>query len=276
MHRVLLVLAFLALPSLAAKPTFTEVAQKFPPVSLPLDSRLFKAGPALAAADVPALGFLKRTERSLGPLRQWSPDEEEGVKVQLHPLARFQHGPVTVLVLRYASEFSLGTFSADFLLTYSAKGALLDAVEFASLATGDNGRTEATATLALDGTIVRTEQRQVPMDEDGLPAGVELVASAQATHRLLPSGKFALGAPTFTATDGVFIDAKSHEELRVTGEAVFYRGNGDKPFQKLLRDGDTVRFKAGGKPYVLSWDEKRAAITCKNPDGTKQAFTREW
>jgi hypothetical protein len=160
------------------------------------------------------------------------------------------------------------------LLSYGPKGELLDGVSFASTVSTEAGSQEGSGTVTTEGSVGRRLIRTIPMMEEGLPSELKVISEHAA--KLTASGRFEVGAEVFTTRDGAFIDRKSKEEMRVFGEKVFYRANDSKPFQALLREGDAVRFKPGGKQYVLSWDDRRKIVNCTNPDGSIQAFTREW
>lgn len=75
---------------------------------------------------------------------------------------------------------------------------------------------------------------------------------------------------------GSFIDRKSNEQLYVVEKRVFYRANAKGDFQELAGDGTSVRFKSSPKPHVLTWNELRSELSCQNPDGTVQLFTRDF
>lgn len=274
MSRALLLLACLSLPAVAAKPSFTELVKRLPSLTLPLDSKRLGEGVELSVDEIPALGVIGRPEKSLGPLRLWEPEPEGGTVERVHAVGAIRRGDVVVLVVRHSTVFEMGTYAAVYLFTYTAKGALIDGLELGVDANSEAGAERTDGTLAADGTVARRTDRKIPMMEEGLPE--QLVVTSELKAQLRSSGKFQASPETFVSKDGAFIDRTSKEELRVFGDAVFYRGNEKKPFQKLLREGDTVRFKAGGKPYGLSWDDARGVVTCKNPDGTKQTFTREW
>lgn len=272
MVRVCLLSTLVASVALAGKPSFSDVVKKFKPATLPLSTKdvpVPKTG--LLPEEVAMLGFTRSPSKALATLRQWKAQPDEGETHTLWPVATFTQGEVTALLVRFDQSFPMGSASSSFVLTYSGKGELIDGCLVASSAGTEAGGGEEQATIAADGSITRTSRQEIPMHEEGLPEA--LITTAETKAKLLPGGKCEVQPATFTTKDGAFIDRTSKEELRVFGERVFYRGNETKPFQPLLREGDAVRFKKGGKPYALAWDERRAVLSCKNPDGTTQRFT---
>lgn len=270
-----LLLTLVASTAFAAKPTFDDVLKKFQPAALPLSSKALPASKfKLGAAEVAVLGLTKAGSVELKPLAGWKPKPEDDVKTTLVPLVVVTRPNHVVLVMRMETELPVGVLSETFLVTYGPKGELLDGLRFSSGSATEAGTTEELATLTSEGSIGRRLISKLPMMEEGLPPELQVVSEQPA--KLTRDGHFELGAQVFTTRDGAFIDHKSKEELRVFGEKVFYRANDTKPFQLLLREGDAVRFRREGKQYVLSWDERRKTLSCTNPDGSAQAFTREW
>jgi hypothetical protein len=264
----------LAVNALAKPPSAAEVGTRFKPATLPFTS---DAAPAprveLQGDEVVALGFSKSTSPELELLRQWKPEPSDDRSMSLWPLARIERPGVTALVVRLNEEGPAGESMTTFVLTY-AKGVFIDGARLDQRLSGEGGGEVLTGTLGADGTVLRRRLLTPVMQEEGLPE--RLVVTSEQTLTLASNGTFTRGPERFTTKSGAFIDRSTKEELRVFDQVVFYRGNETKPFQRLLSDQDTVRFKAGGKPYTLTWDERKASISCRNPDGTRQTFTREW
>ncbi len=270
-----LLAAVFASSALAAKPGFQDVVKKFKPATLPWSSKdvaVPKTG--LLPEEIAALGFAKSTTSELKELRQWKAKPDEDETLTIWPIAQVARPGVTVLVVRFDQALPMSSTATTFLLTYGPKGELLDGLRFGATTSSEAGGGDDVATLAESGAITRSSTAKIPMMEEGLPE--QLVVNSEAPAKLTASGKFEVSPEIFTTKDGAFIDRKSKEELRVFGEKVFYRANDTKPFQALLRDGDAVRFKKGGPPYLLSWDERMISVNCKNPGGSVQRFTREW
>ena len=265
----------LATTAPAAKPTFQDVLKKFPITTLPLtikDSAELKT--RLTAAEADALNFLKDTSPQLSNLRSWKkkPDPEE--TKTLFPIASIQRTGYQLLVLRYDHDLPMMSGKETFLLSYSDKGELRGGLTFHLEFSSEAGGATELSTLDQAGVISRLIKVTTPMMEEGLPP--ELVVTSEQRAKLTSTGSLEVMAPAWSTRTGSFIDRKSKEELRVFTKRVFYRANDSKPFQELEGDGNTMRFKNSPKPYVLTWDDRRSAISCQNPDGTVQLFTREW
>lgn len=257
---------------LAAAPSFSDVTKKFKPATLPLDSKSLGAPAknALTAADVKLLAIKEHASGELAELVQWMGPKLNGA----YPIASVVRGEHVVLVVSVSASEPMVTAQQLYLLTYSAKGEFLDGVRFSNSTSSEAGGVEEVSTLNASGGLGRRSTSRIPQHEEGLPT--ELVVVSDQVGKLTAKGTFELGAAEFRSRDGAFIDAKTKEELRVFGEDIYYRANPDKPFQKLFRDGDSVRFKADGKVYLLSWDVQRKSLSCLNPDGSVQKFPRAW
>ncbi|MDP1823149.1 MAG: hypothetical protein Q8L48_07905 [Archangium sp.] len=265
----------LATTALGARPTFQDVLKKFPASTLPITIKdLEKTSTKLNAADADALGFLKDASPQLSSLRAWKKKPGEGEKKSLAPIAAIQRTGYRLLLLRVDSEFPMGSGSETFLLSYSEQGALLGGLTFHLEFSTEAGGATNTSTLDQAGVISRLIKTSTPMHEAGLPE--ELVVTSEQRAKLTSAGSFEVMAPAWSTRTGAFLDHKSKEELRVFDKRVFYRGNDTKPFQELEGDGNTVRFKGSPRPYVLTWNDRRSAISCQNPDGKVQLFDREW
>ena len=238
----------------------------------PIDSAKLPKVPAAKQADVAALKLdTLPKKKELDPLLDLHLPFEEGSSMQL--LGEVKKGPFTLVVVRLDEEAAMMSVSYTFILVRDAKGAWVDGVELASTVSSEAGGVTETGTLTEGGALNRITESRIPMHEEGLPT--ELVVRSEAKGALTESGKFELKR-RFTTTDGAFLDGKTKEELRVFGDDVFYRGNESKPFQKLLRQKNDVRFKAGGKPYALSWSPTNEELFSRGPDGKVQTFVREW
>lgn len=264
-------LALTAALVLAAAPSFSDVAKKFKPLALPLSSKALGEVPKspLTAADVKVLALKEHAGGELAELVRWM-----GPKLRAFPVASIARGEQVVLVVAVSSTADALQGTQHYLVSYGSKGEFLDGVRFSTTLSSEAGAVEEVSTLNAEGGLGRRSTSKIPMMEEGLPQ--ELVVVSDQVGKLTAKGTFELGAPEFRSRDGAFVDASTKEELRVFGDDVFYRANESKPFQKLFREGDAVRFKADGKVYALSWDERRKSLSCLNPDGSVQKFARVW
>ncbi|MBL8909087.1 MAG: hypothetical protein JNM17_00150 [Archangium sp.] len=258
---------------LAAAPSFTDVVKKFKPATLPLDSKSLGTGEkkALTAADVKVLAIKEHAGGELSELVQWMGPRLDGA----YPVVSIARGDHVVLVVFVAVSEPMVSAQQTYLLSYSTKGEFLDGVRFSNSMTSEAGGLEELSTLNASGGLGRRSTSRIPQYDASVTVSEMVVVSDQ-VGKLTAKGTFELAAPEFRSRDGAFIDAKTKEELRVFGEQIFYRANPEKPFQKLVREGDSVRFKPEGKVYLLSWDERRKSLSCLNPDGSVQKFAREW
>jgi hypothetical protein len=271
---------FLAATVFAAKPTFQDVLKKFPVSTLPITIKdATDQKTQLTRADVDALGFLKDKSEGLRVLREWKDkpyaDEQyqEGKKY-LWPVALIERSGYQLLLIQYDSVGQMLIFRETFLLSYNSKGELLGGVAFHEWHGGEMGEERDLSTLDQAGVISRLIKVTMPMMEEGLPP--DLVITSEQRAKVTSTGAIEVMAPAWSSRTGTFIDRKSKEELRVFTKRVFYRANETKPFQELEGDGNNMHFKDSPKPYVLTWDDRRSAISCQNPDGSVQLFTREW
>jgi hypothetical protein len=265
----------LATTALGAKPTFQDVLKKFPASTLPITIKdLEKRATKLTSAEADALGFLKDDSPQLATLRAWKKKPSEGEKKWLAPISSVQRNGHRLLLLRSDREFPMGSSHETFLLSYSDTGELLGGLAFHLELSTEAGGATNTSTLDQAGVISRLIKATTPMHEEGLPE--ELVVTSEQRAKLTSTGTLEVMAPAWSTRTGAYLDRKSREELRVFDKRVFYRANDTKPFQELEGDGNTVRFKGSPKPYVLTWNDRRSAISCQNPDGKVQLFDREW
>jgi hypothetical protein len=238
----------------------------------PLDSAKLPKVPAATQAEIAALKLdtLPR-KKELDPILDVHLPLEEGSSMQL--LGELKKGPLTLVVVRLDEEAAMMSVSYTFVLVRNPQGAWVDGVQLASAINSEAGELTETGLLTEGRALTRTTKSRIPMHEEGLP--VELVVRAETKGVLTGSGKFELKRRV-TTTDGAFLDGKTGEEIRVFGDDVFYRGNESKPFQKLLRQKNEVRFTPDGKPYALSWSATNEALSSRGPDGKVQTFVREW
>lgn len=249
-----------------------ETLKKFPPLTLPVHLTSAQAGSkVLTQRDVDALGFLK-LEGAPKALLAWSPTVEEGETQNLVATGAAKAGPRTLLLVRHDLVFPMGSFSRTFVLVVGEK--LVSATVLHTTENGEAGDTTSDATLNADGSITRSVRSVIPAFGEGLPETMELTFSE--SQKLRADGTWEPLVSTATTQSGKYVDAKSKEELWVFSAQVFYRGNETKPFQQLEFDGKGVRFKGQKATYALTWDASKRAITCTDPKGKPQTFTREW
>jgi hypothetical protein len=262
----------LASTAQGAKATFADLKGRAPVLSLPFEATAEGRGVSVSAQDLAALDF-----KRVGPA--WAlaaPGEDEVVKLGL--VGAFDRGAVTVLVVHCERELPMVSEAVTVLATYTSAGRLLGSLELFHTLSSEAGSFTTAGVLGVDGLVALHTESVHPLMEEGLPStGLpgELVVRSQQQARLTPGGAITRGVERFEGEDGSFVDGKSKEQLLIISGRVFYRGNERKPVQELLRTQQAVRFKAEGKPYLLTWSAERDALTCRNPDGTTQRFDRQ-
>lgn len=268
----LLWLAALVTSSAFATP-LQDTLKKFPPMKLPVHLTAKQTvSVALTQKDVDALGFLK-LEGAPKELLRWSPVVEEGETQNLVATGAAKAGATTLLLVRHDLVFPMGAFSRTFVLVVAGEK-LVSATLLHVSENGEAGDTSSDATLNADGSITRSVKSVIPAFAEGLPETMEVTFSE--SQKLRADGTWEPLVSNATTQSGKYVDAKSKEELWVFGAQVFYRGTESKPFQQLEFDGKGVRFKGQKSTYALVWDSSKRAITCTDPKGKPQTFTREW
>lgn len=267
----------LSLAALVASSTFAtplqDTLKKFPPMKLPVHLTAKQTvSVALTQRDIDALGFLKLAGAPKELLR-WSPTLEEGETQNLVATGSAKVGANTVLLLRHDLVFPMGAFSRTFVLVVAGEK-LVSATLLHVAEGGEAGDTSSDATLGADGSITRSMKSVIPTFGGGLPETMEVTFSE--SQKLRADGTWEPLVSNATTQSGKYVDAKSKEELWIFDALVFYRGNESKPFQPLEFDGKGVRFKGAKATYSLVWDATKHAITCTDPKGKPQTFTREW
>lgn len=247
-----------------ARPAFQDVVKKFPVATLPITIK----DPAehkvkLTAAEAGALGFLQDTSEALSGLRAW---KEKGGKKQLWPVAAIRRSKSLVLLLQYDADTNRQTW----LLTYDDQGTLLGGMLFHM---SNAGSESDVSTLDQAGVMSRliTSKHQL---ED--PALAEVMVLAEQRAKLTSTGALEVTSRAWSRRSGRFIDRKTKEEFLVADKRVFYRPDDAKPLQELEGDGNTVRLKGSENAWQLTWNDRRSDISCQNPRGEVQLFTREW
>lgn len=263
-----------------AKPTFEAVLKKFPTATLPFTIKdcpelTAKSASKLTIADAEALGFLNDESELLRPLRAWKRKPAGEEKKTLWPIARIERpSNQQLLLLRYDDETPMMQGKETFLLSYGANGELLGGLTFHQEFSGEAGETTNLSTVDQMGVISRLVTVKRPMHEEGLPE--ELVVTSEHRAKLTAKGTLEVAETSFSTRSGAYLDLQTKEELRIFGKSIFYRGNESKPFQALEGDGKSVRFKGSPAVYVLTWNDVKSAISCQNPKGEVQLFTRQW
>lgn len=268
---------WLCLSALVATSVFAtplqDTLKKFPPMKLPVHlTGKQTVSNALTQKDIDALGFLK-LEGAPKQLLRWSPVLEEGETQNLVATGSTKVGANTLLLLRHDLVFPMGAFSRTFALVVAGEK-LVSATLVHVTEGGEAADTSSDATLNADGSLTRSVKSVIPMFGEGLPESMEVTFSE--SQKLRVDGTWEPLVSNATTQSGKYVDAKSKEELWIFGAQVFYRGNESKPFQKLEFDGKGVRFKGEKSAYSLVWDASKRAITCTDPKGKPQTFTREW
>lgn len=272
-HFVLCLL--LATTALAKKPTFEAVLKKFPVSTLPITIKE-AADPKtkLTVADLEALGVMKDTTAALAGLRAAkTPAGLDETKV-LWAVANVERTGYRVVLIRFDVGQQMFNGKQTFLLSFDDKNTLLGGLTFHAESESEAGKQTNLSTLDQAGVISRLIKTLIPMHEEGLPKELKITSEQRA--KITSTGALEVMPAAFSTRSGSYLDHKSKEELRVFDKRVFYRANDTKPFQELEGDGNTMRFKGSPKPYILTWNDRRSDISCENPDGTVQLFTREW
>ncbi len=265
----------LATTALAKKPTFEDVLKKFPVSTLPVTIKApAELKSKLTPADLEALGLLKDTSPQLATLRAAKTRAGEGETKALWAVATIQRTGYRLLLLRSDVEMPMANGKETFLLSFDDKHALLGALSFHLDSASEAGTETDLSTLDQSGVISRLIKITLPMHEEGLPGDLKITSEQRA--KLTSAGVLEVMPPAFSTRSGAYLDPKSKEELRVFDKRVFYRANASTPFQELEGDGNTMRFKGAPRPYLLTWNDRRSAISCETPDGRVQLFTRQW
>lgn len=292
----------------AATSDFKQLVAQFPPLTLPLASEKAKLpleelspddAMAWVVEPLSAVGQASSWTRPINFLRSFSTPAqravarallrgqppEDGLLSSLRVSARgsVSRGPVILLVVGVELEASMYHPSDTWLLSWSPDGKLLGALLLAQHVPSEAGSSLLSGTLEEDGTIAGTFVQFFVTGEKEMPEYLEVDSTWPA--RLLDSGRFEESPATWLGPAGHFVDRASHEELQLfAGQPTraFYRASAAKPWQALVVPADAkrpsfaVRFAGAPKEkYVLTWDERGTALTCQNPGGKKQTFTRE-
>ena len=265
----------LATTALAKKPTFESVLKKFPVVTLPLTLKeSTEQKTRLTSADLEALGVMKDTTAALAGLRAAKTPAGLDEKKSLWAVATIQRTGYRLMLVRADVDQPMANGKTTFLLSFDDKNTLLGGLLFHQDTESEAGKQTNVSTLDQAGVLSRLIKTLIPMHEEGLPEELKITSEQRA--KVTSTGAFEVMAAAYSSRSGSYLDHKSKEELRVFDKRVFYRANDTKPFQELEGDGNTLRFKGSPRPYILTWNDRRSDISCENPDGAVQLFTREW
>ncbi len=191
--------------------------------------------------------------------------------------------PLELLAVLLTETFPAGGSAEVWLLVYR-KGVLLDAALLAARGESEAGTLADEVTFRAPGRFEGKRRQLVPLHD---VQGVEqLELHSTRGGELDPaSGQVRMRAEDFEERAGRYVDGKSGEVLLVLdpperGPRVLYQGNATRARQELAVEekGGTlnVRFGRGPGTYRLVFDDQQASLTCENPDGTRQRFTRAW
>ncbi len=263
--------------TVGATPKRAEVMKKFPVVTLPFTGNEKVSNPvALSPKEIEALGFLTfaGTPKELAEWRPTSATNDPTSLETTHQLVgigQAKIGDVTVLLVHHVTSFPAGTNFTVTALAYD-KETLTGAAEVNPQFVAEIGEQRCGCTLAVDGTITRNVKLAMPMMIAGLP---ETMTPERSEEQRFDGQTWGPTSSRATNT-GIFRDPKSKEELFVFANEIYYRGNEQKPVQRLAYDGKAVRFGTSKTAYVLQWDDAKRTITCTDPKGKAQTFVREW
>ena len=282
----------------AAPSDFAKFVAQFPPLALPLasektklplnklspdDAMTWVVEPLSAVGDASnwtnpinfLRGFSTPAQRAQARTLLRGKPSDDGLLSSLRVSARgsASRGSVILLVVGVDLEASMYRPSDTWLLTWSSDGRFIGALLLAQHVPSEAGSALLTGTLAEDGTIARSFVQFFDTREKEMPEYLEVESTWPA--RLLDSGRFEESPASWAGPAGRFIDRTSHEELQIfAGQParVFYRANEAKPWQALVvpagakRPSFAVQFAGAPKEkYVLTWDERGTAITCRTP-----------
>lgn len=266
---------------LGAKPTFQDVLKKFPTQTLPITIKeLTDQKVKLTATDAEPLGFLQDTSESLSGLREWKKKPAADVKKALWPIAAIQRTKYQVLFVRYDEVAKASSTRSTYLLVYDDTG-LRGGMLFHLARSGEATETDV-STLDQAGVVSRLITAKHPLPQlplavpDAGVAPTELLVTAEQRAKLTSTGTLEVMARAWSRRNGLYVDAKSKEELLAMDRRVFYRADKTKPVQELEGDGNTMRIKGSDKPYILTWNDRRSEISVQNPEGLVQHFDRAW
>lgn len=282
MHKMIGVLCAVAV---AASPFF----EKFPRATLPLtlDAERLGRGAKLDLDEAAANLQLTAKKVGLGALYAEYHSHaggDEPYQLELWAGVALPWPGLTWLVVHAYQEQPMAAGSSAWLVGLGPGGRVVNQVLLGEWLDSEAGGAKDEVSLAAAASFGR-KHVVTPVLHD-LPEGRELKIVATTWGKVRPNGVLQRGPLAYESNQGAFIDEKSKEELAIvhTGAGaleVYYQGSVKKEKQLLAVDGDAgalqfdVRFKAGGKPYRLSFDEARAVVKCRNPDGTTQTFTRQ-
>lgn len=291
----------------AAPSDFTGFVAQFPPLTLPFSSQKTTL-PTHRLSPDEAMTWVVEPLSALGEPSSWShpinhlrglggPGKDAPARAMLEATSSgFARGTGLrvaargslkrsgALLLVVGVELEAGDYrtSDTWLMTWSPEGRFLGALLVAQHAQSNAGTWQLSGSLEDGGAIARTYVQSFVTGLKQMPELLQVESRWPA--RLLESGRFEEADPSWTGPAGHFIDRTSHEELEIFAgrpPRVFYRGNDRKPGQELAVSSEgpgpslVAQFAGLPQKYVLSWDERGATITCLNPDGRKQTFTRE-
>lgn len=267
--RLLAVLLLSSLPALA-KPSFNDVAKKFPELSLPLTLKEpLELKQKLTPQDLAALGLAG--QELLGDLNVPASKKE---KRALWAVGRLARATFTLYLLCVDRELAPATSRRMVLFSLGAKNELVGAAELLVEATDEARVRSGITTLDAAGGIARSLKDVRKTSELGLPA--ELAVTSEQRVRVTSSGAFEVSPTTWTARTGAYVDERSGEELRVEVRRVFFRARVGEAFVEMTGDGNTMRLGADQRPWVLTWNDRRSEISVQNPAGEVQRFVRAW
>ncbi len=224
-----------------------------------------------------ANGFEKNLAETRAALAGAAPD---ALFARLIPLGRARTATCTLWLADWSISWPDTLTDATVLFTSKIDGKLVDAAEITDVVGGAGvGRTESKATISASGEITTATRSWEFEGNDGVE-----VQRRRSTLTVGPDCKLTRG-PSLDELVTVR-DLQTGEQLTFTDDgnaiSVAYRAREDAGTRKLdVRDVDrdagtlTVRFGAKARDtYPLEWAADRRSLSCTNPDGGVQRFTR--
>jgi hypothetical protein len=274
--------ALAAVLLLAAKPSFDDVAKKFPLASLPIDlttaphpdpvapnvvaPRGFDPADAgrgsspvkLSAADVKALGL-----ENDDLLAAWKKE-----KKSLFAHARIQRTGHQLLLVR----LELPPKQETYLFSFGERGVYLGGIVLHAQSTAPGVVATGASTITAAGAIARVVKVVREQNEAPLPG--EFIVTSEQRGKVTSKGSFELMPPFWTSRTGSY--RAGDDELRVFDKRVFRKRKGADTFVEMIGDGTNMRMPDELKTWRLIWNERRSEISALSPDGDQVMFTRAW
>jgi hypothetical protein len=302
---------FMATAVPSASFDFAATLDKFNEVTLPAEISSSGAGGQDLTTEeaggiffAPIVELYKKTKREdLGPVAaRWNtPQAQADTKTsfeaptapdagmpsyeRIHPVWRTKVGDKLIVLVTWSQVMAVGGTNSNYLLMFNANNKLTGVGFLTGFMDSEMATIAGKTTLAADLTIVT--ETTTTLHSFTIPAleGVQIIEVAKSA--MGPDGKMRSVTTTFENLAGKFFDVKSGEILIISDKdaalKVSYEAKADKPVVELTvsridRDKAVIeaQFPNAKGTYVLTFAKDRKTLSCKNPDKSKQTFTREY